>query len=322
MKLIMKLILIFILMISTVTFAWQPSKPITLVLGFPPGGGSSALLRVAATQVERNTGVHFVILNKPGAGSAIANEYIAREVNDGHNVLVGSMPAIYATDRMLLPNKKYGTKDFTAATFLFATPMVIIAHPDDPVSSIKEFIKVTRTEPVTFGDPGSAARLTYELLADAVKFTAGPKNVVRVEYKGPADVVTGVMGKHIRFGIVPSSVVLGAFSAQKIKIIAVTSNHTTPLLAGVPSITDIYPNMNFSLEMALLLPANTPAEIANWYSTEFSKALESLEVKEVFIKNLMFANKKLQDPVTLQSYIIQEEKKYSAIVDKVISEQK
>ena len=193
----MKRLAIASLLVSTMAItaaqAWEPTKTVTAVIGFTPGSGNEIVFRTVAAQVEKNTGVRFVVLNKPGAGSAVANEFIIKEPADGHHVLVGSAPALAATDRMLLPNKTYGVNDWTFVTHLAANPMAIIAHPSDSVNSIAELVQTLKTQQVNMGDPGSAARLTYELLVKNAKFTEGPANVVRVEYKGPADTLNDVM---------------------------------------------------------------------------------------------------------------------------------
>ena len=307
------------LFVSLSAQAWQPSKPVIAVVGFTPGGFTEIVFRATANQVEKNTGAKFVVLNKPGAGSAVANEYITTQQPDGHTILIGSTPALVATDRMLLPNKTYGLKDWTFATYLAHNPMALFTHPADPVNNIAEFINTVKNEQVTMGDPGSAARLTYELLVSHIKFIEGPKNVVRVEYKGPVDTVNDVMGRQIRFGIAPSLITIGAVQGGKLKLIALTGTETTAIFPGVQTMKSVFPDFDFSLSTGIVLPKDTPAKIVTWYETEFSKALEADEVKELLARSLGFTNKSLQNSKAFKAFAEREEKRYSTLVDKVIT---
>jgi len=307
--------------VSGVSQAWEPTKTVTSVIGFTPGSGNELIFRIVADQVEKNTGVKFIVLNKAGAGSAIANKYIVDQPADGHHLLVASLPAITATDKIVVGNPGYTLNDFTYGLMLGYSPMAFIAHPTDPVNSIQDFIKTLNTVPVTFGDPGSAARLTYELLAQSIKFPVGKTGVARIEYKGPMDTINDVIGQHVRFGVVPSSLITEYFRGQRVKVIAITSSTPSKLLPGVPTMNSVYPDFEYTLNWGLLFPKNTPQEIANWYSTEFSKALDNDAVREKLASNSMFVNKQLQSPDAFKAYAQRDQKKFESIVTKVIESQ-
>lgn len=317
-----RLVIVALLMAGLTAHAWEPTKTIVSTIGFTPGSGNEIVFKTVAAQVEKNTGVKFVVINKPGAGSAVANEFIIKEPADGHHLLVGSVPALAATDRMLLPNKVYGISNWTYAMSLASNPMAIIAHTTDPVNSIQDLVKALKSEQINMGDPGSAARLTYELLVKHAKFIEGNKNVMRVEYKGPADTLYDIMGKQIRFGILPSLMTIVPAQSGKIKVVAITGTNTTPLLPGVVTMSSVFPDFDFALNIGIVLPQDTPQEVVQWYEREFGKALDSPEVKEIFARNLMFINKNLQNSKAFKAFVENEERRYKSIVDKVLAAQK
>jgi len=201
-------------------------------------------------------------------------------------------------------------------------PMTLVASVDDPVNSIKEYAKVTKTEPVTQGDPGAAARLFYELLQQHIGFIEDQQHLVRVDYKGPNDVLAEVMAKHIRFGVMPLAISYQAHIAGKVKIIGVSSAQPIKSIPKVQTFASVYPDIVFNLDIPLVLPPDTSSEVVEWYNKEFKKALQSKEVQDSLASNMMFVNQKLLESKETTKYILDFEKRYDPVVSKVISTQK
>ena len=308
-------------LLATQVQAWQPEKPIESVVGFSPGSGNEIGFRLVAPTVEKNTGAKFTIVNRPGAGSAIANEAVTKEPTDGYHALIASVPALVATDRMVVPAKKHGLNDITPVLAYAGSPMTIIAHPNDPVNTFADFVRTVKSQPVTLGDPGSAARLTYELLAQHIKFSEDSKGVARVEYKGPADTLNDVMAGHVRFGIVPLLTSYQSHKGNRVKIIAVTSANALPDLPGVATTASIYPDLVFSLHWGVVLPPSTDRAIVDWYATEFGRVLNTKEVRDALAANQMFVNPALLNPAGFRTFLEREEKKFAPLVDKVLRTQ-
>lgn len=313
---------LFLLALFPLTaFAWQPSKPIEAFSPFTAGSANDISLRVTSAEVEKNTKATIVVGVKPGAGGTLVNDFVYRSKPDGYVVSASSIPALGATDKLMMPNKEFTAKDFTYALNIASIPMTIVALPNDPVNDIKDLSKVLKTEKTTIGDPGAAARIVYELLVQHVGFVEGQGGVVRAEYKGPADTLNDVMGGHIRFGIMPLTVSMQAHKAGKIKIIAVTSAQPIKFIPEVKTAASVYPDFIFNLEVVLTLPPHTPKEVVDWYVTEYNKALTNPTVIETLESNMMFVNKKLLTSKGVTSYIIDYEKKYTPVIDKVIKTQ-
>jgi tripartite-type tricarboxylate transporter receptor subunit TctC len=310
--------LFLLLMLPLMAHAWEPTKPIEAFSPFTVGSANDISLRITSLEVERNTKATIVVNVKPGAGGSLVNDFINKQKPDGYTVSASSIPALGATDKIMLPNKDFSAKDFTYALNIASIPMTIVALPNDPVNDINGLTKVLKTEKTTIGDPGAAARIVYEMAHQHIGFVEGTSGIVRVEYKGPADTLNDVMGGHIRFGIMPLTVSIQAHKAGKIKIIAVTSAQPIKFIPEVKTASSLYPDFVFNLEVVLTLPPNTPKEIVDWYVAEYNKALVTPSVVDQLENNMMFVNKRLLNSKDTTNYIIQYEKKFTPIVNKVL----
>jgi tripartite-type tricarboxylate transporter receptor subunit TctC len=318
-------IIIGLLSALTLTSAfaqWQPTKPVTVIINMPAGTPSDNAFRIVSQQVEKNTGVSFVPNYRLGAGGTIGNEAFSKAAPDGYTISHLTLPGLTATDRMVNPNKSYTTSDFIYAMASAFTPMTIIANPTDPVNSVQDLVKVLKTEKTTIGDPGAGGRIAYELFRSVAQLEESPDRIVRVEYKGAADVVTDVANKNLRFGVVPLAASSQLHIAGKIKIIAVTSEQRSQAFPNIPTVSSVYPSMVYNLGWAVSLPKGTPQDIVDWYSKEFVKAAQSPEVQQKLQESFFFIDKKMLNSKDLTAKILADEKRYSPIVDRVLEQQK
>lgn len=315
-------LLVFALMFSTLGFAWEPTKPITANMNMPAGSPADNEFRIISQQVEKNTGAKFIANYRLGAGGTIGNEAFSKSPADGYTVAPIPIPGLTGTDRMVNPNKSYTNSDFIFATIGASTPMTIIANPNDPVNSLQDLVKVLKTEKTTMGDPGSGGRIAYELFRSVAKLEESNDRIVRVEYKGPTEVVQDVISKNLRYGVVPLASSIQNHLAGKIKIIAVTSDTRIASIPDVPTVSSVYPSMVYNLSWAISLPKGTPSDIVEWYTKEFNKASLDPEVQKVLHDNFFFMDKKLMNPKELTAKINSDEKRFAPIVDRVIEHQK
>jgi tripartite-type tricarboxylate transporter receptor subunit TctC len=314
--------LIFTLMFTSLSWAWEPTKPINVILNMPAGTPSDNAFRIVSHQVEKNTGVLFVPNYRLGAGGTIGNEAFAKSAPDGYTIAQIPIPGLTATDRMVNPNKSYTTNDFIYIMGSAFTPMTIIANASDPVNTIQDLVKVLKTEKTTMGDPGSGGRIAYELFRSVAQVEESSDRIVRVEYKGPTDVMNDVISKNVRFGVVPLAASSQLHIAGKIKIIAVTSESRSRSFPDIPTVSSVYPSMVYNLGWAVSLPKGTSQNIVDWYSKEFVKAAQSPEVQQKLHDNFLFVDKKMLTSKELTAKILSDEKRYVLIVDKVLEQQK
>ena len=291
-------------------------------MNMPAGTPADNAFRIVSKQVESNTGVNFVVNYRLGAGGTIGNDHFVKSAPDGYTIGQIPIPGLTATDRMVNPNKSYTTSDFIFIMGSAFTPMTIIANPTDSVNSIQDLVRVLKTEKTTMGDPGSGGRIAYELFRSVAQLEESTDRIVRVEYKGPTDVVQDVAAKNLRFGVVPLAASSQLHLAGKIKIIAVTSENRSQSFPDIPTVSSVYPSMVYNLGWAVSLPKGTPQDIVDWYSKEFVKAVQSKEVQQKLHDSFFFVDAKLLNSKDLTAKILADEKRYSPIVDKVLEQQK
>lgn len=314
--------LIFTLMFSSLSFAWQPPKQVNVIMNMPVGSASDNAFRIIAAQVEKNTGVSFVQNYRLGAGGTIGNDAFVKSAPDGSTIAPVPIPGLTGTDRMVNPNKTYTTSDFTFILGNAFTPMTIIAHPSDPVNSLQELLQVLRTEKTTMGDPGSGGRIAYELFRAAAKLEESQQRIVRVEYKGPLEAAQDVASKNVRFAVVPLASSSQLHIGGKIKIIGVTSESRSQAFPDIPTVNSVLPGMVYNLGWAVSLPKGATPEMVDWYNREFTKALQDQEVLKKLHESYFFVDKKMLNPKELTAKILADEKRYAPIVDAVIQQRK
>jgi len=301
--------------------AWQPTKPIEITVPFPAGSGNDLVIRPLAAAVEKNTGVRFLIVNRPGAGGTIGSTAFVSKPNDGHHINIVSVPGVAAMDYTWLAQldkQPYNVQSFTYATALAQSPLVIIANKNDPVSTPEEFANALLTDKkVSIAHSGGANSLVVESILfylDAVKKNP---NLVVVEHKGPAESISDIMGGHVRFGSLPLAVAYPNYKAGNLKIIGVTQQNKTKD-SELKTFAAVNKNIDVNLVWGIALPKDTPIEILNWYAKVFKEAQNDPKVKDGFEKSRYYPVEGLQTPKAFTDYVFGQSKQHFQIADIVI----
>ena len=318
MKLIKRLAAILTI-VPAMAFAWQPSKSVEVVIPFAPGSANEVLFRVTSQEVTKNTGVVFNITYKPGAGGVIGNEYFSKLPADGHSVLVASINGIVAMDRVAVPseqNRTYKPDSFVYPIHLAETSFAVLTHPSDPVSTPAQLVEVLKNEKVSLAASGGA-RLIYEELANRIKFKQGADGVQRIDHRGPSLAVADVLGGHVRFAVVPISVVAELYQDKKLKIIAVTGKKKVPAFPEIATLNSMLPGFDINSEWALALQKDVSTSVVQWYQTEFTKAYSSPALKELFKKQQFEINASLNTPAAIGAYMKKQTQDWKPLIDSI-----
>ena len=317
-----KLFNLLILTFGVSAFAWQPTKPIDTTISFPTGSGNDLIFRPLAAIVEKNTGVTFVIKNKPGAGGTVGNQEFVNLPNDGHFINVASIGGLAAMDYTypnFVKNPPYSVDSFSYAIQLGYSPVAIIAKADDPVSTPSDLIRVLTSDPTaSVSDSGAAGRLVSETLRHKIGAKEKNPKLVRVEHKGPAQTVIDVAGGHVRFGFAPLSVAAAHHGAGKIKIVAISSKHKVQSLPSVETLSSVVKNFDVVVPWGLILPKDTSAEALNWYSDKFKQAINEPGVRENLAKGFIFVNNDLLSPKAFRENVFEQFKEHKPVVDIIV----
>jgi tripartite-type tricarboxylate transporter receptor subunit TctC len=315
----MKKLLTALLMVPALAFAWTPEKPVEAIIGFGPGSVNEVIFRTLSKEVEKNTKALFTVINKGGAGGVIGTEELSKRPADGYSVTMVSVGGLVAMDKVTVPGegRSYTTDSFVYPLHGAVAPFVIIANPADKVNTPAKFVEALKKEPLVISASGGA-RLVFEELNQRVKFTQDKDHVVRIEHKSPQDTLNDVAGGHVRFGIIPAGVAYSFYKDNRVAVVAVTSLKAIPQIKADP-ISTALPKFDVTADWGLMLPKGTPADVVQWYVTEFGKAFASPEVKTVFENSLLQEVPGLHTPQTFGAFIKAKEKEFKPLVDAVLS---
>jgi tripartite-type tricarboxylate transporter receptor subunit TctC len=262
--------------------AWSqsyPSKPVRVIVTFPPGSTPDIVGRVLATRLQESMGQPFVVENRAGAGGNIGADAVAKAAPDGYTLLV-STNGVYAINKALYKSMPFDPdKDLLPVSLLAVAPQMLVANPALGVASFKEFLEHARRNPgkLSYGSvgAGSASHLTMELLkSDAKVF------IVHIPYKGFPPAVTDMLSGniHTMFAIVPG--VLPHVKAGKMTGLAVTALKRSELAPDVPSVGELgYPQLESLAWIGLGAPAGTPREIVARLAEETRKQMRAEEAR-------------------------------------------
>ena len=260
-----------------------PTKSVRVIVGFTPGGISDVLSRVMAQHLTTAMGQQFIVDNRPGAGTTIAADLVAKAPPDGYTVYFADMTthAINATLYSKLPYDS--VRDFTQIGMVAQTPLVMVVHPSLPVKSVRELIAFAKSRPneVTYGSSGNGTilHLTGETLN-----TMGGVKMVHVPYKGSAPAVAAVLSGEVAvtFGTTPAAI--ANVQAGKLRALGVTTAKRSPALPDVPAIGETLKGFDIVLYSGVIGPAKMPAEVVARLSKELSRMVTTPAIKEAWAR--------------------------------------
>ncbi|MBI2316856.1 MAG: tripartite tricarboxylate transporter substrate binding protein [Betaproteobacteria bacterium] len=256
-----------------------PAKPIKLVVGYPPGGGTDSLARIVAPKLSERLGQPVTVENRPGANATIGVAYAAKAEADGYTLLVGaSGEMVYAPG--LYDRLAYDTaKDFIPVVQLSTNPLIFAAHPSLPAASIGELIALAKAKPgALFYGSGAAP---FQAAGELFKKQAGV-SIVNVPYKGAAPSVTAAVAGEVPLLVVGLSA-LPHVRSGKLRALAVTSPKRFALLPEVPTMAEAgLPGFEVTPWTGVFAPAGTPRAIIDKLNAEMTAVAALEEVKERF----------------------------------------
>ena len=280
MPLIARILAVLVAAIGIATSAsaqTYPSRPVRIVVPYPPGGGTDVMARVLAKQLATNTGDNFFIENKGGGDATIGAEYVARAAKDGYTLLaVSGVP--FVLNQIVYSKLPYNIlTDFEPVSMFASGPLVLVVNPSVPVETAKEWIAYLKANPGKFNYAGSD-QFTY--LGMEMILLATGTSMTHVPYKGVGPSLTDVVGGHVPVMLSSLASAMPFIQSRKLKALAVTSRERSPALPDVPTVAEtIVPDYEFPAWYGLLAPKGTPRAVVNYLNTAVGKAVEGAEVK-------------------------------------------
>jgi len=262
------------------TAADYPDRPIRLVVGFPPGGGTDVVSRILSPKLSEDLGQQIVIDNRPGATGTVAAGIVAKSPPDGYVLMMGHVstqaiaPSVYAR----LPYDP--ARDFAAITLTASVPHFIVVHPSLPVKSVKELIALAKANPGKLTYPSAGSGSTPHIAGEMFKTMTGV-DLVHVPYKGSGQSLADLLGGHhpVAFDTMPT--VAPYIKANRLRALAVTSAKRLAEYPALPTVVEAgVPGYVMTTWYGLFAPAGTPPAIVGKLHAVVNKALKSPDLHE------------------------------------------
>jgi len=302
----MKRLLLLLLMLPVMAFAWEPTRPVTVVIGNAPGAGNELAFRKLAQIINRtNKKITFVVENRAGADSVIAMNHMMQVLPDGHTIAAFNHMSQYVTQDIWQKNvKQYEYNSFEDVLTIGKSPLVLVAIATSAVNTPEEFAALLRTtqQPVFVAVGSGAHRITFEYL---MLKTTGNKQLVRhIQFNGPAQALQSVASPAggTEFGIMPLTVARPLIEAGRVKPIGITGDRKIAQMPNIPLLRKIAPGINIFAAWNIVLPPRTDRVIVDYYADLFARAINTTEYQEWMDQNLVFVESRELDPDGLRQH--------------------
>jgi tripartite-type tricarboxylate transporter receptor subunit TctC len=289
-----------------------PSRPVTIMVGFPPGGASDILARIVGSQLATLLGQPFVIDNRPGAGGSVAGEVVAHAVPDGYTLLLGNN-AILATNASLYRKTGFDAeKDFAPITLIGTQANVLVVNKDVPARSLAELIALARANPGKLNFASSGYGLAAHLAGELFKADAGI-DIVHVPYKGSAPALQDVIAGQDQMMFATTSGAMGLIKGGQLRPLAVTTLKRTPSLPDVPTIDELgIKGFEATTWHGLVAPAGTPDAVIKILHQAAVEALNDPGVRHSLAE--LGVDIATDTPEQFSAYIHSEIPKWAAVI--------
>ena len=296
---------------SALAQASFPSKPVTMVVGFEPGGGTDTVARIVAKTMGENLGQQVLVENRAGAGGNIAVDYVAKSAPDGYTMVLANVGAL-AVNPHLIKTPYDPLRDLAPITMAVVFANVLVVQPSLAVSSLADYVKLAREKPatVTYASSGigGAGHLAGELLKMMAQI-----DIVHVPYKGGGPAMQGFLGGQVASFFATPVSSIAQIKAGKARPIATTGSKRAALMPDVPTIAESgYPGYEALNWYAYLGPARLPKDLVDRLNRELIKALVAPEVQAAFDKQGVEAQP--GTPEELARYIAREYQTWGKVV--------
>ncbi len=256
-----------------------PTKPIRLVVPYPPGGPTDFVGRAVAAKLTELLGQTVVVDNRPGAGTVIGSELIARATPDGYNLLFGTGGGTFLAP-LILPKVPYDPqKDFAPVAMLVMSPQVLVVHPSTGANSVKELIAVAKSKPGQLNFSSVGTGTSPHLGGELFKALAGV-DIVHVPYKGTAPGMMDLIAGRVQLAFSSIPTVLTHVQAGRLKMLGTGGTRRSAALPDIPPIADTLPGYELVTWYAIFAPTGTPAAIVNRLNAEIAKVLKDPDIQK------------------------------------------
>lgn len=295
---------------STHGLAAYPDKPVRLVVPFAPGGGTDLIARTLAAGMSKELGQQVIIDNKPGAGTIIGTDSVAKSQPDGYSIVIATFA--HAVNPSMVPKLPFNTeKAFAPITLIGKGPNVLVVRADSPYKTVKDVLAAAKAKPgkLTYASQGNgtSAHLAGEMFTNLAKV-----EMTHVPYRGAGPAITDLLGGQVDMIFGTAAAVSTFVDGGKLRALGVTTAQPSAAFKGVPPIAESVPGYQVESWYGLYAPAGTPADVIAKLNASARKAAHAPDfAKKIEQEGLSLI---ASDPAELDRYVRAEEARWSRIV--------
>jgi tripartite-type tricarboxylate transporter receptor subunit TctC len=266
--------------------AWSqayPARAVRIVVPFATGGPADIYARFVGAKLQDALGQPFVIEDRPGGGSIVGTDFVAKSPPDGHTLLM--MSNTHTVNETLIPKKPFDLmRDLAPISGVNYSDLLLVTHPSVPASSLKEFIDLAKSRPGALNYASSGPGTPYHMAGELFKAMAGV-DIVHVPHKGSDQARTAILGKQVDMMFDAITTMAANARAGKVKALASSGRTRSPVTPDVPTLSEAgVPGYEATIWLGLMAPAGTPRPILEKLNLEVNRIVNSLEIKEAWAK--------------------------------------
>ena len=262
--------------------AW-PSRPVRIVVPFAAGGPADIFARAIAEKLQSALGQPFVVEDRPGGGSIVGTDLVAKSAPDGYTLLM--MSNTHTVNESLIPDRPFQLmRDFVPVAPVNYSDLVLVAHPSVPAATLKDFIALAKSKPGQLNYASSGPGTPYHMAGELFKAMAGV-DIVHVPYKGSSGARTDILGGQVQVMFDAITTMAPNVQAGKLKALGTSGKARSPVLPDVPTVSEAgVPGYEAVIWLGLMAPAGTPKPIVDRLNAEIRRAVDSAEMKAAWAK--------------------------------------
>ena len=260
-----------------------PTKPIRLIVPFTPGGGVDFNARLLAQKLQEYLGQQIIVESRPGGGTNIGNEFVAKSAPDGYTLLINS--GAMAINMALYKNLNYHTlKDFVPISLFSESPNVLVVHPSLPVKSAKDLIALAKARPGALNYSSSGSGTTQHLSGELFNLRTGVKTV-HVPFRGTAPSLTALLSGEVEMSFANIPAISGFVKAGRLRPLATTSVKRAVQMPDIPTLKESGYDVDVTVRYGIFAPIATPKDVVNTLAAAIAKAARSPDTRQRLLDN-------------------------------------
>ncbi len=287
-----------------------PSRTVRLIVPFGAGGPADVYARILAKYLSEETKQSFVVEDRPGAGSLIGTDAVAKSAPDGYTLLV--MSNTHTTNESLIPKKPYELmRDFVPVATINYSDLLMVVHPSVPAKTVAEFIALAKKEPGKLNYASSGPGTPYHMAGELFKAMSGT-DIVHVPHKASGDMRNSVLSGNVQMMFDAITVMSELAKAGKVRALATTGLKRNPLTPDLPTVSETVPGYEATIWIGLMAPKGTPKDVVTFLNTAINKVIQLPDVKAAWLKQ--GAIPMVKTPAEFETFLHQDIEKWAHVV--------